>query len=144
MKIKGRGVMVSNPDFRMAAKLQPIPFTASARGKLHAHVGPFQIKVDRIPITVRIPFLRRRRARVVIAEIGGFGLHVTPIHAALEEIAVTFGGVLGDEEGLSGALSGDVGCQTTMEVEGRVHAKGAKLVLALDEGDDDSGESEGA
>ena len=144
MRIKGRGLMVSNPDFRVAAKIDPIPFTASARGKLQAHAGPFQIQVDRIPVAIRIPFLRRRRSLVIIAEIGGFGLNIAPIQAALEEVSVAFGGVLGEKEGLSGKLSGDVGCKTTMEVDGRIHAKGSKLTLALDHEDDDTCESEGS
>ena len=112
-----KGVMRSNPDFSIDAKIKPIGFDVSASGLVEGTVGAISATIDEIPVRLTIPFLKGRRKPQVVASVGGFKIRLEPFNIKLEGKSVRLTGVFGTE-GITGQLDTAVACQTEMEVTG--------------------------
>lgn len=131
-----KGIMRSNPDFKIDANIEPIGFDISASGLVEGTVSAISATVDEIPIRLTIPFLKGRRRPQIVASIGGFKIRLEPFGVKLESESVRLRGVFGTE-GIVGKLNTAVACKTEMEVTG--HFSGKIDKLEPDSSDDKSG-----
>jgi hypothetical protein len=119
MKFSAFGLMKSTPGFTMVNKIDPVDIDAKLSGGLKAQVGEISVAIGEVPVKVRIPFLRRRRNTIVIGSVGGTHVKVDPVSLSIDEIAVSFAGILGKAgKGITVKTDAKVDCRTEMEARG--------------------------
>lgn len=128
MKLKAHAVMQGNPEFKLQAKCNPIGFEVTADGSLKLQTGPIAAEIGEIPITLRIPFLRRAGGVRIIGSIGPFGVRLQPIDAKLQSISLRIGGTLG-KESLACDLEGRIACKTEVDLAASIPAKVTKVAF---------------
>lgn len=139
MKFKTQVKMQSNPDFHIDANIDPFGFKTSAKGSFESSVSSIAFNVDEFPIRLAIPFLKRNGKLPVVASIGGFKIKLSPFHIKVEEAAVELEGLLGTK-GITGKMDGKVGCETKMDMVGKL--AGAEGTFKIIPGDEDFEEVE--
>lgn len=139
MKFKAHALMQGHPEFQVRAKSNPIGFELDAEGSLKLQIGSLTAKIDEIPVTLRIPFLRRGGGMLTVGSIGAFGVHIQPIEAELRPFGVRIGGVLG-KDGLECECEGNIGCKTSLDVDGVIPGKVTRV--AFDVGEAEEAETE--
>jgi hypothetical protein len=118
MNLKALGKMQNKTNVTATADVQPVPFRAAAAGALEMRLDAVSAEVDKIPLQMQIPFLRRK-SLPVIATIGGFSLKLNPLSLKVETASVTIDGELGTG-GMRANLAGGLGCETGMDVDGQL------------------------
>ncbi len=118
MKVKLRGGMRSNPEVRLASRVEPVRFSTRLEGGASAGVGEISVGLSEIPLRLRIPFLKRRHRLLVIGTVGPVQLKLDPLTLALREMVFGAEGVLGGKEGLSVLSEGRIACETNFHAEG--------------------------
>jgi hypothetical protein len=116
MKFKAHGVMRSNPGVALANEISPIAFSTQIQGTLGAQVGAISVGIGKIPVRVRIPFLKDRPPQV-IGSVGGVGIKVDPFTLSIKELRLHCDGLLGSK-GITVTTEGKVDCRTEMDLEG--------------------------
>ncbi len=139
MKVKAHAVMQGSPELKLQAKCNPIGFEVTADGSLKLQTGPIAAEIGEIPITLRIPFLRRAGGVRIVGSIGAFGVRVQPIDAELRPISLRIGGTLG-KDGLACDLEGRIGCKTEVDLDASIPAKVTRV--AFDVAEDELEEAE--
>jgi hypothetical protein len=134
MRFKANADMKSNPDFHLDANLEPVGFKASVGGSVVGKISSISAGIEEIPVRMAIPFLKSRRRHPVVGSVGGFNFKLKPISVQLEKMAIDLDGMLGTE-GIKAGVDGKVGCNTEMNMEGKVLGKLGTVTLTL--GDDD-------
>lgn len=134
MTLETHVVMEGSPEFKLQAKLKPTAFEAGGEGSLKVVTGPITARVEEIPISLTIPFLRRGGGVVMVASIGVFGVRLDPIEAKLQAFGVRFDGVLG-KDGMEGSLEGTVACRMELDLAGTLPGRVAEAAIekALEE-----------
>jgi hypothetical protein len=123
--------MQSHPDFRIMTKMHPLDFDFGAEGGLEFMLGSIIARADPIPVTLTIPFLRRRRQ--AIGSIGPFGVRLEPVKGTVRTDKFRVGGTLG-KEGLGCRMEGDMACETECDVTGTIPGKTGRISFEM--GDD--------
>jgi hypothetical protein len=127
--LKSQAAVTAEPHFKLRAKLAPVGFEIGSGGSFTIATGHIRARCEEFPITLRIPFLRRRRGRVVAAVLGPSGLHIEPFEAHFRAMDVSITGVIGNN-GLEGDLEGGGTCKMEIEVDGELPARLVKAVIA--------------
>jgi hypothetical protein len=136
MKFKAHAVVKGEPELSLRCVGAPILFDVGAHGAVDVQLGPIKAQVERVPISLAIPFLNRGNGVQTIGAIGPFGVSVEAIHAKLTSVDAKLFGVLG-KEGLECTLEGRVGCKTELDVVGHVPGRVAKASVEMMEGEPD-------
>jgi hypothetical protein len=136
VKFKVFGLMKSSPGFTMENHIQPLDFSAHVKGMVKGEVGAVSVDVGEIPVRVRVPFLKGRRHMTIIGSVGGTRIMVDPVTLSINEMGVSFEGILGRMgKGILMHTNARVACQTEMEASGAV--SGRVGVGSIDLGDND-------
>lgn len=128
MKVKALARMQGNPEFKLHAKCNPIGFEVTADGSLKLQTGPIAAEIGEIPITLRIPFLRRAGGVRIVGSIGAFGVRLLPIDAELRPISLKIGGTLG-KDSLACDLEGRIACKTEVDLDASFPAKVTRVAF---------------
>lgn len=139
MKLKAHALMQGNPEFELKALCNPIGFEVAADGSLKLQTGPIAAEIGEIPITLRIPFLRRAGGVQIVGSIGAFSVRLLPIDAELRSISLKIGGTLGKDR-LACNLEGRITCKTEVDLDASIPAKVTRVAFNVAE--DEPGESE--
>jgi hypothetical protein len=127
--------MEGSPKFRLFARSSPIGFEASADGSAKGLAGPFVARVDEIPFTLRIPFLRRGRGLQTVASIGTFGVRLERFEVEAQAFGVRVGGILAKDV-MRCTMGGTVACKTEIDMTGTIPGKVAKVAIQLADEED--------
>src|ERR1035437_6462966 len=92
MKFKTHAMMRSNPDFDVDAFLEPVSFNFEVTGSFFGQIGKISASVDKIPIRLAIPFLKRKQQMLTVASIGGFNVKINPMQIQIEKANVQANG----------------------------------------------------
>jgi hypothetical protein len=138
VKFKSHAVMQGSPELKLRARTGPVDFQVGAEGSVKLALGPFTARVDEVPVTLTIPFLRRGGGVRTIGSVGPFSVRVTAVDAEVRPVDVRVAGVVG-KDGLDGNLEGKVGCRTELDVEGTIPGKVAKASFEMVEGEEEPG-----
>lgn len=136
MKFRTHGTVQGHPEFTLAMKSHPVDFDAGAEGSLKVATGPIDARIDAVTVTLVIPFLHRRSARVV-GSIGPFGVHVEPFDVQVRDLGIHVAGVLG-KEGMQCHVDGQMACHMELDLHGDVPGRITKAAIELTP--DDGGE----
>jgi len=126
--LKAQATANAKPDFKLSAKLAPVGFEVGTDGSFTVETGPIGARCEAFPITLTIPFLRRRRGRVVVAVLGPSGLRIEPFEAHVRAAAFDIKGVIGTD-GLQGDLEGSGSCKLDVDATGNLPAKIVKAAI---------------
>jgi hypothetical protein len=132
MKFGTRVTLHAHPDLNLRIDAAPLAFECHGSASFPLSTGPFEVSLKELPISLAIPFLRRRHRRVVVASVGPVRLRLNPIDVKLEARDISIGGVVG-KEGISSTLHGTGACKAEIGVTGKVPIKA--LGEALDGSD---------
>jgi hypothetical protein len=124
-------MMRSTPDFDMDTFLEPLSFNFDASGSFFGQVGEISASVDKVPIRVVIPFLKRKRRMLTVACIGGFNIKIHPMQIQIEKANVQTQGILGTK-GLKGKLNGKIGCKSDINATGDISGKAANVKIEFE------------
>ncbi|MDH3973402.1 MAG: hypothetical protein OEV42_03890 [Deltaproteobacteria bacterium] len=123
MNFKAKGILKSNPSFKMKTRLDPLKckasLTASGRGDMT--VGEINIAIDEIPIKMTVPF-RKKRAPVLIASVGAFKARISPFDLKVKRASFRLSGTVKTDE-ISGEMDGQMKCSSEIEAEGKLNGK---------------------
>jgi hypothetical protein len=117
--------IAATPKFKLQAKVAPVEVELCSEGSFAISTGHIRARCEEFPIVLTIPFLRRRRGRVVAAVLGPFDVHIEPFEAHLRALDVSISGVIG-KHGLEGNLEGSGSGELAIELTGGIPAKVAK------------------
>jgi len=123
MNFKAKGILKSNPSFKMKTRLDPLKCKASlsASGRGDITVGEINIAIDEIPIKMTVPF-RKKREPVLIASIGGFKAKISPFELKVKRASFRLSGSLKTDE-INGEMDGQMKCSSEIEAEGKLNGK---------------------
>jgi hypothetical protein len=117
--------VAATPVFKLHAKVAPVDVQLASEGCFSISTGHIRARCEEFPIVLTIPFLRRRRGRVVAAVLGPFGVHIEPFEAHLRATDVSISGVIG-KHGLEGNLEGSGSGELAIDLTGNIPVKAAK------------------
>ena len=141
MRFKTHAVIQGTPQFTIRAKHGPFAFEAGAEGTLKIATGAIAGRIDEIPITLAIPFLRRRGGVRTVASIGAFGVQIQPLDVEIRAFGVRCSGVLA-KDGTSCGVDGQMACKMDVDLTGTVPGRVTKASIEM-AGDDDTETVEG-
>src|SRR5262245_1925493 len=116
MTVNAKVEVHGHPDLKLGVNSGPLDFDIRCDGQLKLGIGPIGARVDRIPLFVRIPFLKRHPATIVAAAVGPFNVHVDHFAADLRAVDGTVRGVLG-KNGMRADLEGKGACTLDLDVK---------------------------
>jgi hypothetical protein len=119
MKFKAAMKMRSNPSFAMENTFSPIGFNGGIKGTLSAEVGTIAIGINEIPVSMRVPFLKRKKSVVLLGKVGAFKVKIDPVTLNIREVSFGAEGVLGTGKGMHVSTQGRVACRTEMQTAGQ-------------------------
>ncbi len=90
-----RIALATHPDVHLRVRLKPVDFEVAFQGDVSVATSDVQVNLSEIPVTVAVPFLRRR---VVAGSVGPFGLHIKPFEAQFKTSGIRTQGVIGKKE----------------------------------------------
>jgi hypothetical protein len=122
MAISARFTIAGSPEFHLRAKTGPIAFELEGEGAVELRTGAIRAEIGEIPISMRVPFLKRHHGRVLVASVGPFGIKLEPLELQLRALGAQIAGVVGPE-GLDCALEGKVSCKMEVDVTGKIPRK---------------------
>jgi hypothetical protein len=117
MTAKTRIEVSAHPDLSIRLRLKPFEFALGGQGSFAVTTGDIHVRFDEIPVSVAIPFLRRR---FVAGSVGPFGVRIKPFEAQFRAFGLDLKGVLGRENATAEAevhARGD--CKAEIEISGR-------------------------
>lgn len=128
MAISAHVTMAGNPEFELRVRSGPLAFEVEGDGTIDARTSEIRAGIEEIPVSVRIPFLRRHHGRVVVASIGPFGIKLEPFEAQLRAVGARIAGVAGPE-GIDCGIEGKVGCRMEIDITGKLPGKVVKAAI---------------
>ena len=129
MKFSTHAVVRGNPQFTLRAKPGPFKVEADAAGTLKIACGQIDARVSRVPIEMRIPFLRRSR-RVQIASVGPARVRLQPMEVEVRALEVHVAGVLA-KDGMACEVNGNVACDLELDLSGVIPGRITKAAVEL-------------
>ena len=130
MRFKSHAVMQGSPEFKLQVTSSPFAFDVNAEGAVKLALGPISARIDEIPVTLTIPFLRRRGGAQTIGAIGPFRVRLDALDLEVRPFGVRIGGLVG-KDGMTCSLEGKIGCRTEFDVDGTIPGKVAKASVEL-------------
>ena len=118
MKFQANGKMRSHPGFTMANRVEPFSGSGQLRAGFSAEMGEVTLGVTEVPIKLRIPFLKRRHAVLIIGAIGPVSIKLNPFTCSVKDLSVSGEVWVGGKEGLVVVSEGKVDGNTELRVEG--------------------------
>jgi len=137
MKFNANAVVRGNPHFTLRAKPGPFKVEADAHGSLKVACGPIDARLSRVPVAMRIPFLKRPH-RVQVASVGPCRVHVRPVELEIHAVALHVGGVFA-KDGMDCELAGNAVCDLQLDLSGSIPGRITKAAIEM-AADADSGE----
>jgi hypothetical protein len=133
MTLKSKVELHGHPDLKLRAKTDPIELDLRCEGAFKLATGPIRARIERIPVTVRIPFLARAHGNVQAMTIGPFNVEIEPFEAKLKVVECWAKAKIG-KDGLQVDLAGIGACKLDVELTAEVPTKalGAALKGALE------------
>ena len=129
MKFTTHAIVRGNPQFTLRAKPGPFKVEADAEGTLKIACGQIDARVSRVPIEMRIPFLRRTH-QVQIASVGPASLRVQPLEVEVRALAVHVAGVIA-KDGMACEVNGNVACDLEVDLSGYIPGRITKAAVEL-------------
>ena len=120
MKFQANGKMRSHPGFSLANKVEPFTGSGELRAGFSAEMGEVTLGITEVPIKLRIPFLKRRHAVLIIGTIGPVSIKLDPFTCSVRDLSISGEVRVGGKEGLVVVSEGKVACNTEMTVEGAI------------------------
>ena len=128
MTFKTQLTIAAHPDLNLKAKMAPMAVELGAKGSLGISIGELEARCDAIPLYMTIPFLRRRRGRVLAGSIGPFGVRLKPVEAQVSSFNVGIHGIIG-KDGMELDLRGVGACKAEIEASGKLPGKIIKAAI---------------
>lgn len=134
MTLNAKVEVHAHPDLKLGVTSGPVDFEIRCDGELKLGLGPIRARVDRIPVFVRIPFLKRNPAGIAAAAVGPFNVHIDAFTADIRAVEVSARGQFG-KNGLNCDLEGKGACKFDIDVSAEVPVKAfnAAIKSALQE-----------
>ena len=129
MKFSTRAVIRRNPEFILRAKPGPFNVNVNAEGSLKISCGRINAHVSRVPVEVRIPFLKRATS-VQVASVGPCSVHIDPMACEINALAVQVAGVLA-KDGMDCEVTGKVACNMEVDVTGSIPGRITKAAIEM-------------
>jgi len=123
MKISLRGGMKSAPGLTLKNHISQLPLAFNAKAAATAQIGKLTIAVGKIPVHVRIPFLKRHHPEILMGSVGGATLSVDPFSISLQDVSIAAQAIVGEKEGVTIRSDVQVQCKTAMEASGELAGK---------------------
>lgn len=123
MKFSLRGLMKSTPSFALTNHIDQLSASVNAKASGAAHISKMSVTVSKIPVHLRIPFLKRTHRALLIGSVGGATLSIDPFSISVKEVSLNATGLLGDKDGITMTNDVSVKCQTSMDAQGAVAGK---------------------
>ncbi len=117
MNFQAQGSMRSNPGVALSNRVSPLQCSAQIHGKAAGEVGAVSVRMEQIPVRLRIPFLRRS-APILVGTVGPAEFKMDPFTWSLGEFSIGCNAQLGGKEGFVITTEGKVACATDMTMEG--------------------------
>jgi hypothetical protein len=125
------------PEFSLSAKPGPFTIEADAEGSLTVSTSRIDARVERVPITMQIPFLGRRGA-IQIGAVGPFGVSIQPVELEIRAFGVKCSAVLA-KDGMDCRVDGKLTCNLDVDLSGTIPGRVTKAAIELS-ADSDSDE----
>jgi hypothetical protein len=138
MTLKSKVEFHGHPDLKLRAKTDPIELDLRCEGALKLSTGPIRARIEKIPVTVRIPFLARHHGNVQAMTVGPFDVQIDPLDAKLKIVECWARAKIG-KDGLQVELAGVGACKFDVEMKAEMPSKtlGAVLKNALESDEED-------
>jgi hypothetical protein len=120
--------IAAHPDLNLKVKAAPMSVDLGGHGALAISIGELEAHCDAIPLSVTIPFLRRRGGRVIAGAVGPFGVRLKPVEAQVRAFDVGVHGMVG-KDGIDLDLRGVGACKAEIEASGKLPAKVIKAAV---------------
>lgn len=129
MKFSTETVIRGNPKFTLRAKPGPFTIEAGAQGAVTIACHGLDARVGRVPIVMRIPFLKRTRS-IQISAVGPFAFHIQPMEMEFRLHGVQLAAVLA-KDGMDCEVTGNVDCDMTVHLSGVIPGRLAKASIEM-------------
>jgi hypothetical protein len=129
VKFNTHAIVRGDPQFTLRAKPGPFKVEADAEGRLKIACGRIDARLSRVPISMRIPFLKRSHS-VQIASVGPCTLRIQPIEVGIDALAVHVAGVLA-KDGMDCEVSGKVACNMDVDLSGSIPGRITKAAIEM-------------
>jgi hypothetical protein len=135
MTLKSKVELHGHPDLKVRASTDPIELDLRCEGAFKLATGPIRARIEKIPVTVRIPFLARAHGNVQAMTVGPFDVQIDPAEAKLKIVECWARAKIG-KDGLRVDLTGLGACKFDVEMTAEMPTKalGAALKGALESG----------
>lgn len=117
-----------HPDLKLGVTSGPLDFEIRCNGDVKLGVGPIKARVDRVPVFVRIPFLKRHPHGIAAAAVGPFNVHIDAFAADLRAVQASVHGQVG-KNGLHLDLAGKGACAFDVDVAAELPAKALNAAI---------------
>lgn len=123
-----------HPDLKLGVTSGPLDVELRCEGDLKLGIGPIRARIDRVPVYVRIPFLKRHPGGIAAAAVGPFNVQVDHFNADLRAVEASVRGQVG-KNGLQLDLAGKGACRFDVDVAAELPARafGAALKSAMED-----------
>lgn len=129
MKFKTQTVIIGNPQFTLRAKPGPLNVEARAEGGVTVACHGLDARVGRVPVTMRIPFLKHVRS-VQISAVGPFVVRIRPMEMEFRLHDVQVAAVLA-KDGMDCEVTGNVACDLHVDLSGEIPGRLAKASIEM-------------
>jgi hypothetical protein len=138
MTLKSKIELHGHPDLKVRARTDPIELDLRCEGAFRLSTGPIRARIEKIPVTVRIPFLARAHGNVQAMTVGPFDVQIDPFDAKLKLIECWARAKIG-KDALQVDLNGLGNCKFDVELTAELPKKaiGAALKSALESDGED-------
>ena len=118
MNFQAKAHLQSSPGLELVNRLEPFRCSAHVHGRVTAETGAIVVHFAEVPVTLRIPFLKRRSSVITVGAVGPAKLKVDPLTCSLKELDFHCDATVGDKEGLTFFTEGKMHCSSELGVEG--------------------------
>ena len=129
MKFSTHAAIRGNPEFTLRAKPGPFKVEADAQGSFKVSSGRIDAGISRVPIAVRIPFLRRSTS-VQVASVGPCRVRIEPIAVEFHTHGVHVSGVLA-KDGMDCEVNGKMTCDMDIDLSGWIPGRITKAAVEM-------------
>jgi hypothetical protein len=134
MKFNAKTLMKSNPTFDINTKMKPVDIDFSIKGDMNANLGELSVHISRVPINMRIPFLRRSLGEIEVGSLGEVDVNFEPFALNVQGSSMDINGTIG-KDGINGEMKGKVGCETEMDIKATGSGKVGTFQIDLENKD---------
>ena len=128
MKINADVTVAGSPQFNVNAKSGPLALEMAGECSFSVITEEIIARIDRIPVLVTIPFLKRGGGVVAVGAIGPFRGRLEPVKASAQAFGVRFDGVLG-KDGINCDIAGSASCKGDVHIDATIPAEVTKTIV---------------